>query len=146
MHYAITPRRAFCIFPPRPLPLFYTAIPKLGNTQNSRHHTRSAMLSQDKASDSSDSLNRERIHVLGIGNIGLFFAHSLAKSLDAPPITLLLHRHNLLKEWEKNGESILIVRRNLPDVALGFDVELVQPPGAEPQVRCNFFLPVNNWN
>jgi len=72
--------------------------------------------------------------VLGVGNIGLLFAHSLAMELNAPPITLLVHRPELLEEWEKNGRNILLVKRDIPVIASAFDVELLSALGAEPQV------------
>ncbi|RDW73161.1 hypothetical protein BP6252_07068 [Coleophoma cylindrospora] len=70
-----------------------------------------------------------RIHILGLGNLGLFFAHSLAERPHAsrPPITLLLHRPSLLQTWKGEIEAIdghsgtgkSVVRS-------GFEVELVE--------------------
>jgi 2-dehydropantoate 2-reductase len=44
----------------------------------------------------------ERIHVLGLGNLGRLLAASLAEHLEAPPITLVFHRKELLDEWAKS--------------------------------------------
>jgi 2-dehydropantoate 2-reductase len=41
-----------------------------------------------------------RIHILGTGSIGKLVAHSLRGIANPPPITLLLHRKNLLQAWE----------------------------------------------
>jgi len=104
---------------------FHKTMIKLVNAMSSRQYNVSSTPSQWEA---------ERIHVLGVGNIGLLFAHSLAMELNAPPITLLVHRPELLEEWEKNGRNILLVKRDIPVIASAFDVELLSALGAEPQV------------
>lgn len=68
-----------------------------------------------------------RIHVLGVGNLGLLFAHSLRWSESPPPITLLFHRKSLLGDW--NGSIRILTshpesgKENVRDG--GYDVELV---------------------
>jgi len=68
--------------------------------------------------------NLGRIHVLGLGNLGLLFAHSVAKIIpNPPPITLLLHRDNLLQDWEAAGQKIEITTCNTPSISTGYEVE-----------------------
>jgi 2-dehydropantoate 2-reductase len=54
-----------------------------------------------------------RIYVLGIGNIGRFFAHALANSPEPPPISLLFHREGLLSDWDNAGRTISITTNSV---------------------------------
>ena len=72
--------------------------------------------------------DRRRVYVLGIGNIGKLFAHSLAKKASPPPITLLLHRPGLVREWEEGGKCIEIVRGGVSDQLYAFRTELLATP------------------
>jgi 2-dehydropantoate 2-reductase len=79
--------------------------------------------------------SRERVHILGLGNLGKFFAHSLAKSNPNTPITLLFHRPTLAAEWEEAGRRIEIVTNGVSDRQTGFNVEMIggaeaKEPGA----------------
>ncbi|RAH81631.1 2-dehydropantoate 2-reductase family protein [Aspergillus japonicus CBS 114.51] len=45
-----------------------------------------------------------RVHVLGLGSIGIFTAHGLNEILPTPPaVTLLLHRETLYNEYIRRG-------------------------------------------
>ena len=69
--------------------------------------------------------NSDRIHVLGLGNLGRLFAHALAIQPNPPPITLLLHRKSLLEEWETAGRKIEITTDGVPNSDGRFDVEVL---------------------
>lgn len=58
-------------------------------------------------------INRPRVHVLGMGSIGLFAAHSLAEvpAPLTPSITLLLHRPSLVKDFIHRGSKIRLETR-----------------------------------
>ncbi|GKT46752.1 ketoisovalerate reductase [Colletotrichum spaethianum] len=75
-----------------------------------------------------DNLYR-RVYILGVGNLGILFASSLASLPDPPPITLVLHRKDLLLSW-KEQPGIEITRRGSVHKYLDFDVELwsEEPP------------------
>jgi len=67
------------------------------------------------------------IHILGLGSIGSFIAHSL-RSLPTPPsVTLLAHRKSLYDDFASNGWKVgLRVGENGPlDQRGGFNVELL---------------------
>lgn len=66
-----------------------------------------------------------RVYILGIGNIGKLFAHSLANKRLPPPMTLLLHRQGLVREWEESGKCIEIMRNGSSDKQYTFDTELI---------------------
>jgi 2-dehydropantoate 2-reductase len=68
--------------------------------------------------------DHRRIHVLGIGNLGRFFAHGLATSPNPPPITLLLRQSSLV-QWEKEGRQISITTNGITSSSGGFEVESV---------------------
>ena len=68
----------------------------------------------------------KRIHILGTGSIGKLVAHSLRSLPDPPPVTLILHRYNLLEAWEK-GPKVITLLDNGHDVQRGgFDVQLMK--------------------
>lgn len=68
-----------------------------------------------------DDLDR-RIYVMGVGNLGRLFASSLAQSSNPPPITLVVHRRELLTEWT-NSKGIEILRDGVLDSQKNFDIE-----------------------
>ena len=67
------------------------------------------------------------IHILGLGNIGLFVAHSLAGIPNRPPITLLAHKKGSLRVWRETGETIEMVTNGLSESRHGFEIEYVPP-------------------
>ncbi|KAH6647245.1 ketopantoate reductase PanE/ApbA C terminal-domain-containing protein [Truncatella angustata] len=90
----------------------------------------SANLSKERANqavpktqeNSPKKPSRDRIHVLGIGNMGRLFASSLAKLPSRPPITLVLHRKALLEQWV-SSPGIEITRSGEVQKSTDFDVE-----------------------
>jgi 2-dehydropantoate 2-reductase len=75
-----------------------------------------------------------RIYVLGIGNIGRLFAHSIARLSNRPPITLLFHRPSLVDEFKQAGETIEIITNGTSNRQSGFDYEVIstEAPEQEP--------------
>lgn len=71
-----------------------------------------------------DALDPRRIYVLGVGNMGRLYATSLAKLPNPPPITLVLHRKELLSDWEA-GRGVEMTRLDVTerDNKASFDVE-----------------------
>ncbi|KAK2030989.1 6-phosphogluconate dehydrogenase C-terminal domain-like protein [Colletotrichum zoysiae] len=73
--------------------------------------------------------SHRRIYVLGVGNLGTLFASSIASMPEPPPITLVVHRKDLLLSWSEQP-GIEITRRDSIHKHLDFDVELwsEEPP------------------
>ncbi|WQF75441.1 Putative 6-phosphogluconate dehydrogenase-like domain superfamily, ketopantoate reductase [Colletotrichum destructivum] len=73
--------------------------------------------------------SQRRVYILGVGNLGSLFATSLASLPEPPPVTLVLHRKDLLLSWRENP-GIEITRRGSAYTHLNFDVELwsEEPP------------------
>lgn len=100
-----------------------------GRTGN--YSTLNSTTAMASSKSSNNVSNQRRVYILGTGNIGSIVCHSLASLPDPirPPITLLLHRKNLLDAWKKKGETIDLLR--FEDGASqprgGIDVELVEP-------------------
>ncbi|QVM10617.1 hypothetical protein D8B26_005272 [Coccidioides posadasii str. Silveira] len=67
-----------------------------------------------------------RIHVLGIGNIGGFVAHSIASLPNRPPITLLLHKVEHYFAWKKYGKRLTLVKNGIAEPRSGFDVNILR--------------------
>ena len=68
------------------------------------------------------------VHVLGVGNIGLLFAHSIAQFHGAQSITLLFHRETLAKEWDMVGKETVLVWNGIPDKQKGYNFEILRAP------------------
>ncbi|KLJ11232.1 2-dehydropantoate 2-reductase [Blastomyces silverae] len=67
-----------------------------------------------------------QVHVLGLGSIGAFTAHSLAELPSPPSIKLLLHRPSLLEDYRSNGSQITLRTREGDIVnRSGFDFEIL---------------------
>lgn len=65
-----------------------------------------------------------RVHILGLGNVGTFIAHSLASRQSPPPMTLLLHNINFYRAWIARKESLSVKTNGLDDIKTGFDINL----------------------
>jgi 2-dehydropantoate 2-reductase len=66
-----------------------------------------------------------RIHIIGMGNVGCFVAHSLASRKTRPPITLLLHNREMYTQWIRRKESVSLMTNGLDDIKTGFDVNVL---------------------
>ena len=91
------------------------------------------MENKTRADETQPSLEERRIHVLGIGNIGRLFAHSLARISNRPPITLLFHRQSLVQDFKKVGETIEIITNGTSDKQSDFDCEVIGAKGPKEQ-------------
>ncbi|OIW34106.1 6-phosphogluconate dehydrogenase C-terminal domain-like protein [Coniochaeta ligniaria NRRL 30616] len=78
-------------------------------------------LRQAKASQTSPEEKR-RIHILGIGNLGRLYAHSLANLPHRPPVTLVVHRKALLEHWISDP-GVEITRSGVTERVDDFDIE-----------------------
>ncbi|KAI9711065.1 MAG: hypothetical protein M1828_001992 [Chrysothrix sp. TS-e1954] len=66
-----------------------------------------------------------RIHILGMGSVGKFIAHSLAGSYSTPPISLCYHRPSLFRGLRDKNCNLTVSNNNKPEERGPFDVELV---------------------
>lgn len=66
-----------------------------------------------------------RIHILGVGNVGTFVAHSLASRPSPPPITLLLQDPYVYRNWIDRKQAIAVQRDGLDSIKTGFDVNVL---------------------
>ncbi|KAI1337828.1 6-phosphogluconate dehydrogenase C-terminal domain-like protein [Xylariaceae sp. FL0016] len=66
--------------------------------------------------------HQKRIYVLGVGNIGRLYAMCLAKHIDRPPITLVVHRKELLEHWAARP-GIELTRYGQIQRNANFDIE-----------------------
>lgn len=90
------------------------------------------MMSPPADPDSPSLPNENTVYILGVGNIGLLFAHSLAQVLGPQSIILLFHRENLVQEWDQAGQEIYVVSNGIPSSTKGYQFEVLQPPGPTP--------------
>jgi 2-dehydropantoate 2-reductase len=69
-----------------------------------------------------------RIHIYGLGAVGLFIAHSLRGIPNPPPVTLIHHKSVRYWQWKRQGLNSVTLSRKGRDVEhQGFDVDLSVP-------------------
>lgn len=76
----------------------------------------------------------ETVHILGVGNLGKFVAHSLAKDV-ACPVTLLFHREGLKEQWESEGSRITCITGGIAETTTDFGIEVLpsDTPSKQPE-------------
>lgn len=80
-------------------------------------HCRTALLRRNMPgyirhlSGTHGDTSRPRVHVLGLGSIGTFAAHSLSEIPNPPSVTLLCHRPSLLDAYRDNGSQVSLETR-----------------------------------
>ena len=84
-----------------------------------------------------EKLLSRTIYILGVGNIGKFVAHSLARIPGRPSITLLLHRRTLLESFERNGKKIELIKNDIPEYSTGYEAELALPRNGSRQTEVS---------
>lgn len=65
------------------------------------------------------------IHVLGLGAVGKFMAHSLRELPRPPPVSLLFHKRRYMYAWREEGERIELHRDGHTHLTRGYAVECV---------------------
>ena len=79
-----------------------------------------------------DSTSTDPIYILGVGNMGKFVASALRQHYPLLPITLLLHRDDLVSKWEQAGKAIECITDGKSTKATGFEIELLSHEGQTP--------------
>lgn len=80
-------------------------------------------LPNERETPTNNDLAR-RIFILGLGNMGRLYATYLAKCPDSPPITLVLHRRDLLQQWHSSpGVELARPHAGVTERNRAFDVE-----------------------
>ncbi|KAI1310946.1 ketoisovalerate reductase [Xylaria venustula] len=73
-------------------------------------------------SRSSDENESRRVYILGVGNIGRLYAMCLSELTSRPPITLVVHRKELLERWISEP-GIELTRYGHVHKSAAFDIE-----------------------
>src|SRR4051812_39109213 len=84
------------------------------------------LISRTMTTLDTNSSSNEPIHILGIGNLGKFVAHSLIQCEPIPEVTLLFHRPGLAREWHEAGRCIEVVTDGKAERRGGFEIETVE--------------------
>ncbi|RAL06421.1 ketopantoate reductase family protein [Aspergillus ibericus CBS 121593] len=80
---------------------------------------------EEASKDSGKRRLSGRIHILGVGNVGTFVAHSLMSRPSPPPVTLLLHNPDLYSSWLAKKKCLALNSNGLDDIKTGFDVNVL---------------------
>ncbi|EPE02164.1 ketoisovalerate reductase [Ophiostoma piceae UAMH 11346] len=121
--------------------------PKLYRWTAKDHAQSEGVISAMSASSNRSDDARERVYIVGIGNLGRLFAAALARVPNPPLITLVVHRAGLLESWnEKPGlrlhsQSYVKDGRTDSDAITDLDVEMWAP---SPEGRGHEIGPISN--
>ncbi|KAF2805375.1 uncharacterized protein BDZ99DRAFT_466991 [Mytilinidion resinicola] len=75
----------------------------------------------------SEEVFDRRIHIIGVGNVGRFIAHSIRGIPNPPPITLIFHRALYKQQWLQSDQKLRVVTNGLEEIIHGFDAEVAFP-------------------
>ena len=64
-----------------------------------------------------------RIYILGVGNVGLLIAHSLAGIPNRPPITFLARTRASVRSFTDAGQCVNLITDGVSEIRRGFDIE-----------------------
>ncbi len=75
-----------------------------------------------------ESLPTRRIHLLGMGSIGTFVAHTLKCLPNPPPVSLIFHRPDMYEAFEASDRIIRVInnKSQTNDEQRGYDVDLAE--------------------
>jgi 2-dehydropantoate 2-reductase len=68
-----------------------------------------------------------RVHILGVGNVGSFIAHSIRGIPNPPPVTLLFPSWDRLNAWQDSEQRLSLVTEGDTEMRSGYDAELAIP-------------------
>lgn len=75
-----------------------------------------------------NGMDPERVYIIGAGNLGRLYAATFSKYPTPPPITLVVHRPQLLRHWAlKPYLSFTPPNSTTPQIFSNFNVELWSP-------------------
>lgn len=96
------------------------------------HSTQAQQSSSALSKDKEDDANR-RLYILGLGNLGRMYAMYMRTRENPPPITLIVHRKELLTQWHQS-DGIEIVYKGEVQKCKDFDIEFwtEEPPPESP--------------
>lgn len=85
-----------------------------------------------------------RVHIIGLGSIGSFLAHSIRALPNPPPVNLLIHRKSLYDEFSSKGWTLgLRVNEDGPvQEQGGFDAELLSQSTSSSEPIQNLIVAV----
>lgn len=81
--------------------------------------------------EESERLPTRRIHLMGMGSIGTFIAHTLMCLPNPPPISLLFHRPEMYTDFQNSNRIIRLINRKSEtnDERSGYDIDLATYDG-----------------
>jgi len=108
-------------------PKSQTAHQSFSTSSSSRSDSTSSILTTDLKA-------KPPIYVLGLGNLGKLFAHSLATLPNPAPITFLTHRPGLPYAFSQSGSTIELITNGNSSKASGFTIEVVKDSSSSPPI------------
>ncbi|KAF2488834.1 hypothetical protein BU16DRAFT_553612 [Lophium mytilinum] len=75
----------------------------------------------------SEEVFDRRIHIIGIGNVGRFIAHSIRGVPSPPPVTLIFHRALYNQQWLVSDQKLRVITNGVEETIHGFNAEVAFP-------------------
>lgn len=98
------------------------------------------------------SLVTKHVHILGLGNVGCFFAHNLQIADKVAPISLLFHRKSLAEEWDNASRRISITtddsnssQGTVTACSHAYGIESISPPSSEQSHIHNLIVATKSY-
>lgn len=75
------------------------------------------------------------VHILGVGNLGKFLAHSLIKACPSAPVTFIMHRAGLMQQWNEANRTVKVIRDGEGEDRKGFPAESIHDLDAGSHIK-----------
>ena len=74
----------------------------------------------------TEKLPTRRVHILGLGSIGLLIGHALKQMPNPPPITLMMHREEAYENFKRGGRVLRLLDKasGMLDEQSNFDIDV----------------------
>ncbi|OAA78372.1 2-dehydropantoate 2-reductase [Akanthomyces lecanii RCEF 1005] len=102
-----------------PAPKLYAWTPAHLGLSTGSPPSSSSLSTQPPAADDA----RRRLHILGLGNLGRLYALYIRSRADPPPITLIVHRKELLSQWHESNGIEITTHHGQVHTCKDFDIE-----------------------
>ncbi|EGD86168.2 hypothetical protein H112_07098 [Trichophyton rubrum D6] len=108
-------------------PRIYTHTHTWKSKAGSIHFFSTGRTLQHSSSNNKHNMHK-KIHIMGVGNVGSFVAHSLAARpvSERACITLLFHHPAFYKDWNRFGRVVAVKRHGIPEQRSGFCINVLQ--------------------
>ena len=76
----------------------------------------------------AEELLTRRVHIMGMGSIGTFIAHSLMNLPNPPPISITMHKPEMYEDFKRKRRVVRLInpKNEINDEQTGFDIDVAE--------------------